>query len=83
MDVCVLLEARGGGEGLAALGAGVAAGARVLRADVALQVGRIGKYLQPRQVSRPLKWFAYSLITISTYTVEPYNYGPRHRAVNS
>lgn len=42
----VLLEAGGRGEGLAALGAGVAAGADVLRADVALEVGRIGKYLK-------------------------------------
>lgn len=29
----------------------MAAGALVLRSDVALEVGRIGKYLQPRQVS--------------------------------
>lgn len=42
----VLLEAGGGGEGLAALGARVAARADVLRADVALEVGRIGKYLK-------------------------------------
>ena len=38
MDVGVLLEAGGGREGLAALGAGVAAGAHVVGADVALQV---------------------------------------------
>lgn len=44
--VGVLLQAGGGGEGLAALGAGVAACAYVLRANVALQVGRIGKYLK-------------------------------------
>jgi hypothetical protein len=44
--VSVLLEARGGGEGLATLGARVAARAHVLRADVALEVGRIGKYLK-------------------------------------
>lgn len=46
VDVSVLLEAGGGGEGLAALGARVAARADVLRADVALEVGRIGKYLK-------------------------------------
>lgn len=42
----MLLETRGGGEGLPALGAGVTACADVLHADVALQVGRIGKYLK-------------------------------------
>lgn len=42
----VLLQAGGGGEGLPALGTGVAAGADVLGADVALEVGRIGKYLK-------------------------------------
>lgn len=46
VDVCVLLEARGGGEGLPTLGTCVAACADVLRADVALKVGRIGKYLK-------------------------------------
>lgn len=51
----VLLQARGCSEGLPTLGAGVAAGALVLRADVALEVGRIGKYLQPRQVSEQVK----------------------------
>lgn len=48
----VLLQARRGREGLAALGAGVAARAVMLRADVALQVGRIGKYLKGDQGSR-------------------------------
>lgn len=42
----VLLETGGGRERLAALGARVAAGAHVLRANVALKVGRIGKYLK-------------------------------------
>lgn len=42
----VLLEAGGGGEGLPALGARVRARADVLCADVALEVGRIGKYLE-------------------------------------
>lgn len=51
----MLLQARRGVEGLAAFGAGVASGSDVLRADVALEVGRIGKYLQPRQVSGPVK----------------------------
>ena len=41
----VLLEPRAGGEGLAALGAGVAAGAHVVGADVALQVGGVGEDL--------------------------------------
>lgn len=44
--MCVLLESGRGGEGLPALRAGVAAGAHVLRANVALEVGRIGKYLK-------------------------------------
>lgn len=43
--MCVLLKAGAGSEGLAAFRAGVAAGTHVLRADVALEVGRIGKYL--------------------------------------
>lgn len=55
VDVGMLLQAGGSSEGLPTLGAGVAAGAFVLRADVALQVGRIGKYLQPRQVSEQVK----------------------------
>lgn len=42
----VLLEARGGSEGLPTLGACVATRADVMRADVALKVGRIGKYLK-------------------------------------
>lgn len=42
----MLFEARRSGEGLATLGAGVAARAVVLGADVALEVGRIGKYLK-------------------------------------
>jgi len=41
----VLLEAARGGEGLAALATSVRTGANVLRADVALQVGRIGEDL--------------------------------------
>lgn len=46
VDVCMLLQAGGGGKRLPALGAGVAARADVLHADVALEVGRIGKCLQ-------------------------------------
>lgn len=42
----MLLETGGCGEGLPALGARVAARADVLRAYVALEVGRIGKYLK-------------------------------------
>lgn len=45
VDVRVLLEAGGGGEGLSALRAGVAAGADVVGADVALQVARVGEHL--------------------------------------
>lgn len=45
MNVLVLLEARGGGEGLATLGAGVSARPYVLRADVALQVARVREHL--------------------------------------
>ena len=41
----VLLQAAGGGERLPALGAGVAAGAHVVGADVALQVGGVGEDL--------------------------------------
>jgi hypothetical protein len=41
VDVRVLLQPGAGGERLAALGARVAAGAHVVRADVALQVARI------------------------------------------
>lgn len=42
----VLLKTGGGGESLPAFRTGVAARAHVLCADVALQVGRIGKYLK-------------------------------------
>ena len=41
----VLLEPGGGGEGLAALGAGVRPGADVVRAYVALKVGGVGEDL--------------------------------------
>lgn len=45
VDVGVLLEARRGGEGLAALRARVRPGADVVRSDVALEVGRVGEDL--------------------------------------
>ncbi len=41
VDVCVLLQPRAGGEGLAALGTRVAAGAHMRGPDVALQVRRV------------------------------------------
>jgi hypothetical protein len=46
VDVGVLLEARARGEGLAALGAGVAPRAHVLGPNVALEVRRIGEDLR-------------------------------------
>lgn len=45
VDVRVLLQARRCCKGFAAFRTGMAASAYVLRADVALKVGRIGKYL--------------------------------------
>lgn len=45
VNVLVLLEARGGGEGLATFGAGVSASPYVLRADVALQVAGVREHL--------------------------------------
>ena len=45
VDVRVLLQPRARREGLAALGAGVAPGAHVVGADVALQVRRVGEDL--------------------------------------
>ena len=45
VDVLVLLEARGRGEGLAAVGAGVGPRPHVLRADVPLQVAGVREHL--------------------------------------
>lgn len=45
VNVCVLFEARTGGEGFAAVGTGVRSGADVLRPDVSLEVRRIGEDL--------------------------------------
>ena len=73
MYVCVLLQAAGGGKSLSALGASVAAGPYVLRANVPLQVAGIGEdlvavlagelqiaavlLLVPQQVGLPVKGF--------------------------
>lgn len=46
MNVLVLLETRGGGEGLATLWASVGAGPNVLRADVTLQVTGVCEHLR-------------------------------------
>lgn len=52
MDVLVLLEARGGGEGLPAVWAGVGPGAHVLRADVSLQVAGVREHLGTQTPAR-------------------------------
>lgn len=52
MDVLVLLEARGGGEGLAAVGAGVGPRPHVLRADVPLEVAGVRKHLRGKNAFR-------------------------------
>lgn len=49
MYVLVLLEARGGGKGLATLRAGVGSGTDVLRADVALEVAGVCEHLKNPQ----------------------------------
>ncbi len=49
MYVLVLLEARGGGKGLATVRAGVGSGTDVLRADVALEVAGVCEHLKNPQ----------------------------------
>ena len=48
----MLLEARGGGEGLPAVWAGVGPGAHVLRADVSLQVAGVREHLGTQTPAR-------------------------------
>lgn len=50
MNVLVLFEARRGGEGLAAVRAGVSPRAHVLGADVPLEVAGVGEYLQEERL---------------------------------
>lgn len=59
VDVLVLLEARGRGERLPAVGAGVSPGSYVLGADVALQVAGVGEHLggQTPLLAPPLAQF--------------------------